>query len=170
MKKNLYISPAFPYQNAGEEDAPRPEAAGGRRNRREEGAERERTVRSKGGGSGIRKRRGEKMEKDELFQLKGSILTIRVPAELDHHLADEIRKKAEELQSENQICQIDFDFGQTTFMDSSGIGLIMGRFREIQLTGGKVRAVHAGERIRKILKISGVARVIEIVPEKSWNI
>lgn len=110
------------------------------------------------------------MEKDELFEVKGSILTIRVPAELDHHLADEIRRQAEEIQSENQICQIDFDFGKTTFMDSSGIGLIMGRFREIQLTGGKVRAVHAGERVRRILKISGVSRVIEIVPEKSWSI
>ena len=119
---------------------------------------------------GIRRKRGEKMEKDELFQVKGSILTSRVPEELDHHLADEIRRKAEEIQSENHICQIDFDFGKTAFMDSSGIGLIMGRFREIQLTGGKVRAVHASERVRKILKISGVSRVIEIVPEKSWSI
>ena len=109
------------------------------------------------------------MGKDELFQLKGSILTIKLPAELDHHLADEIRKQADEIQSGNHIRQIDFDFGDTTFMDSSGIGLVMGRFREIQLLGGKVRAVHASERIRRILKISGVSRVIEIVPEKSWN-
>ena len=46
----------------------------------------------------------------------------------------------------------------------------MGRFRELQLLGGKVRALHANERVRKILKISGVSRVIEVVPEKSWNL
>ena len=86
------------------------------------------------------------MKNEELFQIKGSILTIRVPAELDHHLADEIRSGAEAIQSTHNIRQIDFDFGQTTFMDSSGIGLVMGRFRELQLLGGKVRALHANER------------------------
>ena len=101
------------------------------------------------------------MKNEELFQIKGSILTIRVPAELDHHLADEIRSGAEAIQSTHNIRQIDFDFGQTTFM---------GRFRELQLLGGKVRALHANERVRKILKISGVSRVIEVVPEKSWNL
>ena len=110
------------------------------------------------------------MKNEELFQIKGSILTIRVPAELDHHLADEIRSGAEAIQSTHNIRQIDFDFGQTTFMDSSGIGLVMGRFRELQLLGGKVRALHANERVRKILKISGVSRVIEVVPEKTWKI
>mgnify|MGYP001622934875 FL=1 len=110
------------------------------------------------------------MEKGELFQVKGSILTIKVPAELDHYLADEIRRQSEEIQNEHTIRQIDFDFSQTTFMDSSGIGLVMGRFREIQLTGGKVRALHASERVQKILKISGVSRVIEVVPEKTWKL
>lgn len=110
------------------------------------------------------------MDQGEFFQVKGSILTIKVPAELDHHLAEEIRRQAEVIQNEHNIRQIDFDFGQTTFMDSSGIGLVMGRFREIQLTGGTVRALHANERVRKILKISGVSRVIKVVPEKTWKI
>ena len=58
---------------------------------------------------------------------------------------------------------------KTVFMDSSGIGLVMGRFREMELIGGKVRAVHVGERMRRILVMSGVTRVIEVEEEKTWK-
>ena len=96
------------------------------------------------------------MEKGELFQVKGSILTIKVPAELDHYLADEIRRQSEEIQNEHTIRQIDFDFSQTTFMDSSGIGLVMGRFREIQLTGGN--------HVAKIVPPSGDSFIFLLMP------
>mgnify|MGYP002795553896 CR=1 FL=1 len=99
------------------------------------------------------------MKNEELFQIKGSILTIRVPAELDHHLADEIRSGAEAIQSTHNIRQIDFDFGQTTFMDSSGIGLVMGRFRELQLLGGKDFRRIPGDR-------SGAGEIMESVREE----
>ena len=49
------------------------------------------------------------------------------------------------------------------------IGLVMGRFREMELIGGKVRAVHVGERMRRILVMSGVTRVIEVEEEKTWK-
>lgn len=51
-----------------------------------------------------------------------------------------------------------FDFEQTDFMDSSGIGVIMGRYRTICLIGGEVWAVHTNSRIRKILTMSGVTK------------
>ena len=103
------------------------------------------------------------MKNEELFQIKGSILTIRVPAELDHHLADEIRSGAEAIQSTHNIRQIDFDFGQTTFMDSSGIGVLAGRYRKISCFGGKVYVIHADERIRRILRMSGLTDLVEIM-------
>lgn len=65
--------------------------------------------------------------------------------------------------------EVVFDFRKTVFMDSSGIGLVMGRFREMELIGGKVRAVHVGERMRRILVMSGVTRVIEVEEEKTWK-
>ena len=43
------------------------------------------------------------------------------------------------------------------------------RFREMELIGGKVRAVHVGERMRRILVMSGVTRVIEVEEEKTWK-
>ena len=47
--------------------------------------------------------------------------------------------------------------------------LVMGRFLEMELIGGKVRAVHVGERMRRILVMSGVTRVIEVEEEKTWK-
>ena len=89
---------------------------------------------------------------DNRVWVKDAVMTIRLPEEVDHFVADRLREEAGEI-----------------FMDSSGIGLVMGRFREMELIGGKVRAVHVGERMRRILVMSGVTRVIEVEEEKTWK-
>ncbi|MDD7738485.1 MAG: anti-sigma factor antagonist [Fusicatenibacter sp.] len=105
---------------------------------------------------------------EDICKRKGTVLIIRLPAELDHPVSEQIRLESDEIMEEHNILQIDFDFRKTTFMDSSGIGLIMGRFRRIAPIGGKVRIIHAGERMQKILAMSGVTRVIEVEPERGW--
>ena len=86
---------------------------------------------------------------DNRVWVKDAVMTIRLP--------------------ERNVREVVFDFRKTVFMDSSGIGLVMGRFREMELIGGKVRAVHVGERMRRILVMSGVTRVIEGEEEKTWK-
>ena len=103
------------------------------------------------------------------YQVQENCLTIFLPHELDHHNAEEFRRESDHLIIRNHIRYIIFDFAETDFMDSSGIGLVMGRFREMELIGGKVRAVHVGERMRRILVMSGVTRVIEVEEEKTWK-
>ena len=103
------------------------------------------------------------------YQVQENCLTIFLPHELDHHTAEDIRRESDHLIIRNHIRYIIFDFAETDFMDSSGIGLVMGRFREMELIGGKVRAVHVGERMRRILVMSGVTRVIEVEEEKTWK-
>ena len=71
-------------------------------------------------------------------------MTIRLPEEVDHFVADRLREEAGEILVERNVREVVFDFRKTVFMDSSGIGLVMGRFREMELIGGKVRAVHVG--------------------------
>lgn len=56
-----------------------------------------------------------------------------------------------------------FDFEDTRFMDSSGIGIIMGRYRKIACFGGKVYAIHADRQIQRILEVSGMNRVVEVL-------
>ena len=70
---------------------------------------------------------------DELLEVKGNILIIYVPEELDHHCAEKIRIESDRILTKQNIRQIVFDFRRTVFMDSSGIGVIMGRYRNINL-------------------------------------
>ena len=54
-------------------------------------------------------------------------------------------------------------------MDSSGIGVIMGRYQNIRLLGGIVTATHVSDRIYKVLQLAGVTKVIGIDRERFWN-
>ena len=99
------------------------------------------------------------------YQVQENCLTIFLPNELDHHNAEEIKKEADHLIEKNHIRYVIFDFADTAFCDSSGIGVIMGRYKKVYMLGGEVCAVNADERIRRILTMSGVTKIIHIYEE-----
>ena len=101
------------------------------------------------------------------YQVEENCLTIFLPGELDHHNAEEIRKGSDKLIEENHTKCVIFDFQETNFMDSSGIGVIMGRYKLVYLLGGEVWAVHANERMKKILTMSGVTKIIQMYEEET---
>lgn len=100
------------------------------------------------------------------YQVQENCLTIYLPRELDHHNAEEVRRRADSLIEKNHIKHVIFDFCKTNFMDSSGIGVIMGRYKLVGLFGGEVWAVHTNERMRKILTMSGVTKIMQIYEEE----
>ena len=100
------------------------------------------------------------------YQVQENCLTIFLPREVDHHHVEEIRKNADMVIEKNHIKYVIFDFERTEFMDSSGIGAIMGRYRLIRLVDGEVWAVHTSMRIKKILTLSGVTRIMQIYEEE----
>ncbi|CUX35898.1 STAS domain-containing protein [Clostridium sp. C105KSO13] len=99
------------------------------------------------------------------YQVQENCLTIYLPREVDHHNAEDMRKNADALIERNHIKFVIFDFEMTDFMDSSGIGVIMGRYRIIRLLGGEIWAVHTSARIRKILTMSGMTKIMQIYEE-----
>lgn len=101
------------------------------------------------------------------YQVQENCLTIHLPQEVDHHNAEEIKRNADRLIDRNHIRYVIFDFKETLFCDSSGIGVIMGRYKKVYLLGGEVCAVHANERMKKILKMSGVTKIIHIFEEEN---
>lgn len=90
-------------------------------------------------------------------------LCIKMPKEVDHDSTSKIREKADELLLQEQVQNIVFDFEETELMDSSGIGIIIGRYRKISCLGGKVYAINANSRIKKILRTSGMQTIIEVL-------
>ena len=100
------------------------------------------------------------------YQVQENCLTIFLPREVDHHIAEEMRKNVDTIIDQNHIKIVIFDFQNTEFMDSSGIGVIMGRYRTVYLLGGEVWAVHVNERMKKILSLSGVTKILHIYEEE----
>ena len=99
----------------------------------------------------------------EDFQVIDNCLMIRLPEEVDHHRAGFICENADRLLMREDVCNVVFDFENTRFMDSSGIGIIMGRYRKISCFGGRVYAIHADRQIQRILMLSGVNKIVEVL-------
>jgi stage II sporulation protein AA (anti-sigma F factor antagonist) len=100
------------------------------------------------------------------YEVQENYLTIFLPKDVDHHYSEEIKREADQIIDRNHIKYVIFDFEQTGFMDSSGIGVIMGRYKKVYMFGGGVFAVHTNQRMKKILKMSGVTKIMHIYEEE----
>lgn len=104
----------------------------------------------------------------EDFQVIDNCLMIRLPEEVDHYRSTFIGESADRLILREDVKHVIFDFADTRFMDSSGIGIIMGRYRKIRCFGGRVYIIHADRQIRRILQLSGLENVVEILEGQGW--
>lgn len=96
------------------------------------------------------------------YEIQGNCLIIHLPKEVDHMVSDEIRKESDEIIRRKYIRTIAFDFSETAFMDSSGIGLLMGRYRAMGMRGDCIQAAGVSSYIEKLLHLSGVYKFVEI--------
>ena len=96
-----------------------------------------------------------------IYDINGRCLVIRLTKELDHHTAVLIREKADRIIDRNNIKHIIFDFSEATFMDSAGIGVIMGRYKKVIFIGGKAAVANVNSTIDRIFKLSGLYKIIE---------
>jgi stage II sporulation protein AA (anti-sigma F factor antagonist) len=87
---------------------------------------------------------------------------VKLPEDLDCKNAAKIRNESDKIMENENIKNIIFDFKNTNFMDSTGIGVIMGRYKNIKLVGGNVSAVNVNSTIEKMLTLSGIHKLISI--------
>ena len=97
------------------------------------------------------------------YQVIDHCLCVKLPEEIDHHHAEVVSEMTDRQILQNQVNNVVFDFEATKFMDSSGIGLLIGRYRKISCFGGKVYCIHVDRQIKRMLYLSGVYRIIEIL-------
>ena len=92
--------------------------------------------------------------------IQGSQMTVALRGEIDHHGArDCIREIVSKIDSYSpRVCILDFE--DVTFMDSSGIGVILGRYRQLRDRGGCVGVVNMNRHIARIFHMSGMDRII----------
>lgn len=98
------------------------------------------------------------------YESKEGCLTIAMPREVDHHCAEQLRKEADLLIGAYHVRKLVFDFSGTEFMDSSGIGVLIGRSKHMNYSGGQVEAKCLNDRIQKIFVVSGLHKIIRVEP------
>lgn len=87
---------------------------------------------------------------------QNGILTVRPSGELDQHSASALRSELDAALSAPDVKRIEFDMSGVTFMDSAGIGVLLGRYRLISNKGGSMGVYGASRSVERILRMSGI--------------
>ena len=97
----------------------------------------------------------------------GSQLVLHICEELDHHTAGQISKVVDLQIEKGNVRTLIFDFSGITFMDSSGIGMVMGRHRKMNFLGGRTFVTGIGDNVDRIFFFSWLYRIIPKYQERT---
>lgn len=86
-------------------------------------------------------------------------LIARLSGELDHHSARSLREQVDAAVEQSSVRRLQLDFQGVTFMDSSGVGLVMGRYRLMHTLGGTLAVSGTSERIRQMMRMAGLDKL-----------
>lgn len=90
-------------------------------------------------------------------------MTVRLSGELDERSATETRVYLDRLIEEEGFRELILDFSQVEFMDSTGIGVLLGRYKRLQKRGIPLAVAHLNRQIDKVFRISGLYQIIKAV-------
>lgn len=89
-------------------------------------------------------------------------LVVTLVGELDHHSAEEVRVKIDDRIDRENIKKMIFDFSEVTFMDSSGIGVVIGRYKKLSMRKGELSIVSVNNSIKRVFELSGMFKIIKV--------
>ena len=95
-------------------------------------------------------------------KIENGVLDVVIHGEIDHHSAVAVRSEIDSIICESRPQKTVLDLAGVDFMDSSGLGLIMGRYALMQRIGGELTLRSPNERIIKIFDLAGLGRIIKI--------
>ena len=99
---------------------------------------------------------------ESFYDEKDKCLTIKITEEIDEFSAQKIRRKVDNEFERYMPKKIIFDFDSVTFMDSAGIGFLIGRYKFANLLGSKLEITNLTPSIKKIFEMSGILKLIPI--------
>ena len=95
------------------------------------------------------------------YDRRQQTVTVRLCDELDHRAATLLRPELDALLKDPTIRRLVLDLKKLKFMDSSGIGLIIGRYKLLKRRGGSVAVMNADARVDRIFQMSGLYQIVE---------
>ncbi len=98
--------------------------------------------------------------------VKVDTLFIRLNGELDHHTSGQLRDRIISIVNDYNIKNIVFNMKNLSFMDSSGIGIILGRYNQLKRSGGVIVVCDLNTTIERIITLSGLNKIITITKDE----
>lgn len=95
------------------------------------------------------------------FDKKDNILIVTLSGELDHNSAEEVRVKIDDRIDRDNIGKVILNFSGVTFMDSSGIGAVLGRYKKLSNKGGKLCVAEPSKNVNRIFELAGLYKLIK---------
>jgi stage II sporulation protein AA (anti-sigma F factor antagonist) len=96
------------------------------------------------------------------------VLCIRLSGELDHHTADQLRDQVTNMIEKNNVLHIVLNLEHLHFMDSSGLGVILGRYKQIKQVHGEMVVCAISPAIDRLFDMSGLFKIIKIEPTEEY--
>ena len=93
------------------------------------------------------------------------LLILEITEEIDHHTTEKMKRRADYEIERFMPRKTIFDFNSVTFMDSAGIGMLIGRYKMAKMFGGTVEIKNVKPNIKRILEMCGVLKLVPIVDE-----
>ena len=92
---------------------------------------------------------------------QGAVMIVKLSGELDHAAAPKLAKELDGYIRHSDITELRLDMKGLTLMDSSGIGVLMGRYKRMEAKGGVVSVCHMNRSIEKVLQLSGLFQILK---------
>lgn len=102
------------------------------------------------------------MKVESNFSKDENVLYISITEEIDHHTTEKIRRRMDYEIARFMPRKVVFDFSKVSFMDSAGIGLLIGRYKLVKLLGGITELVNVSKSTEKVLEMSGILKIMPI--------
>ena len=103
------------------------------------------------------------------FYEEDKLLVFKITDEIDDYSVQKIRRKADYEMERYMPKGVIFDFDSVTFMDSAGIGMIIGRYKFANMIGAKLKVCNLNENVKKIFEMSGILRLIPVVAKEAMT-
>ncbi|PSL43300.1 SpoIIAA-like anti-anti-sigma regulatory factor [Salsuginibacillus halophilus] len=101
------------------------------------------------------------MSFDVTMEQVKDVLLVRISGELDHHTASRLREDMDAKLQESGIVHVVLNASELSFMDSSGIGVVLGRYKQIAARGGQVYVCEIPPQVERIFEMAGLFKVLK---------
>ncbi|WP_026570064.1 MULTISPECIES: anti-sigma F factor antagonist [Sediminibacillus] len=102
------------------------------------------------------------------FTTKENVLLVRLSGELDHHASDRLKKEWQQAIRENNAKHVILNLEDLSFMDSSGLGVFLGRYKEVMQLGGEMVVCSISPAVKRLFDMSGLFKIIRLEESEEY--